>query len=172
MESTLHVNFESSSLPSQSDCVDIPVLSDTILEGTEHFTVSLSATGLPSPGMNGSGDSGVRIDPEASVATVFLEDNDRVGVGFVEESYITDESYGVVTVCIILYGQLERRVMVNVFTVNHTALGMVSCLKCRLLPFPTNHAHVHHEGLPVLHKYILGVYVPVLKYGTSIKVSI
>ncbi len=57
------------------------------------------------------------------MTTVWVHDDDRVMVGFLAENYLTDESYGEVSVCIGLLGELERAVMVNIFTVNNTAVG-------------------------------------------------
>ena len=47
--------------------MDIPINDDAIVEGTESFTVTLSAV---------SGPGNPQIDPLLSVATVFIIDND------------------------------------------------------------------------------------------------
>ena len=56
-----------SALNSRQNIMDIPINDDAIVEGTETFTVTLSAV---------AGPGNPQIDPLLSVATVFIIDND------------------------------------------------------------------------------------------------
>ena len=56
-----------SALNSRQNIMDIPINDDAIVEGTESFTVTLSAV---------VGPGNPQVDPLFSVATVFIIDND------------------------------------------------------------------------------------------------
>ena len=114
--------FESALLSLDSNtsivCVTVDIVGDTILESTEDFLVSLQ-----------SDDSAVEIAlPEL---TVPILDSSNVSVGFVQEEYSVTEG-GSVTVCVMLEGQIDRAVMVNVSTDNNGT----NCVNCKLHELP------------------------------------
>ncbi len=85
---------------------------DDILENTESFQVFLS-----------SEDSGVRTTV-ASVADVYILDNDGVRMGIQERDYVVMETQSVQPICVELIGRIQKNINVALSTSPGTARGM------------------------------------------------
>jgi hypothetical protein len=91
--------------------LNIPILDDSILENTESFTVILTVA---------SDVVNVVIGSER-VTRITILDNDVVTVEFSEAEYSVSEGSGGVSVTVVLSGDTEREVAVDVFTTAGTA---------------------------------------------------
>jgi len=93
----------------QSQTVMITISNDTVVEGLlETFNITLA-----------SSDPAVMLNP--MTATVDIQDDDTVQIGFENPSYIVSESAGSLMVCATLTGQLARDVVVTFFTTDGSA---------------------------------------------------
>ena len=102
-------------------CTNIPVVDDSIVELTEMFAVILT-TSEPD------------VDLQDASAPVDIIDNDRVVIGFEMEQYQGEEG-GMVEVCAVLMnGTLERSLIVEVFTRDISARGLLLCYSYGRLP--------------------------------------
>ena len=110
--------FPPSSESRQTQCVELRLIDDTILEDVETFQLQLST-------------SASRVNITQSSATVSLVDNDRVYVSLERNEYTTTEDgEGVVEVCVELVGVTATEVEVQLSTVAGTAQG-----ECAVLDF-------------------------------------
>ena len=115
--SSAGLDFEPSPQPlfftsnSSRACTSFTIIDDVILEGVESFEVSLSAEEDPA------------ILFSHSSVVVEIQDNDRVTVGLIKESYTVVEEGGAVEVCIRLNGAIERVVIVTLATEGASATG-------------------------------------------------
>ena len=98
----------------QSNCINILIQSDTVLEDSESFTIHLESTNHT--------DSRVSLGTVATARITILDD-DNVTVGMESESYTADESDRQTSVCIVLWGETERDVEVNFYTLAQSAKG-------------------------------------------------
>ena len=98
--------------PQQTECVDVLILDDDILEDVETFHVGITTT-VP------------RVTIVTSTAMVSVVDEDSVEVTLVtrELNVTEEEEGGTVEVCVEEEGVLEKEVEVQLFTVAGTAHG-------------------------------------------------
>ena len=87
----------------------ITIANDALIEGTEEFTITISAVNLP---------AGVTLDP---AATVQIEDDDSATLAFSEATYTVAEDAGPLTVAVVLSAQATNDVDFTVSTTDDTA---------------------------------------------------
>lgn len=93
------------------ECFSISILDDSIVEQNETFSVLLT-----------SSNSATEISP--SSATVTINDDDTVVIGWSSVSFEFDESGPFATVCAeIVQGEIARRVSVFFLTIDDTTQG-------------------------------------------------
>lgn len=104
--------FAPSSAPHQTECVDVYIINDVILEDVETFHLEITTT-VP------------RVSITQSTATVRVYDEDSVEVSLVEDVIRVPEEMegGEVDVCVIRTGVIEKAVVVQLSTQPQTALG-------------------------------------------------
>ncbi len=96
----------------RKQCVSISLNEDNVLENTESFQVFLT-----------SQDSGVHTTA-ASVADVYILDNDGVRMGIQKREYEVMEAQRIQPVCVDLLGRIEKSISVMLSTSSNTATGM------------------------------------------------
>ena len=101
-------------------CVDVPIDDDDRVENPENFTIVVDGD-----------DPDVDFVPPTSVVTV--TDNDRVVIGFEMERYQGDEGEAVEVCAILRNGSLGRPVIVEVFTNDLSAEGLIELMLSKLL---------------------------------------
>ena len=104
--------FQPSVEPRQTECVEVFLVNDDILEDVETFHLEIS-TAVP------------RVDVSLSTAVVIMMDDDDVYVSLVSSEYSVEEEAErrEVEVCVQLTGVIEREVEVTLFTEEDTAHG-------------------------------------------------
>lgn len=100
---------------STSQCYQVTILDDLVLEDTEHLEAELTAPG------------GVaRVSVGTSVVRAAIIDDDSVMVGFSQTDFTVDEDEPQalsVSVCVEMVGELEREVSVSVASERGSADG-------------------------------------------------
>ncbi len=109
---TLFRNESISHTGLRRQCVSIALNDDNVLENTESFQVFLT-----------SQDSVVHTTA-ASVADVYILDNDGVRMGIQEREYEVMEAQRIQPVCVELLGRIEKSISVMLSTSSNTATGM------------------------------------------------
>lgn len=101
--------------PSETDttnCENIQLLSDTVIEGTEVFSVQISSTDL-------------NVNILTQSASIVIQDESTVDIEFARSVYSVREDEGTLQVCAELSGgTLQRNIEVELTTQDSTALGM------------------------------------------------
>ena len=93
--------------PSESvTCTSINLVSDTILEGDEGFSLLMT-----------SSDPAVTLG-QTTTTYVTIRDDDTVQVVFEQEQFTVEESDIEVSICVMLQGSIERSITVMLSTKN------------------------------------------------------
>ena len=115
---TSSIIFSSSSESLQTECINIGILDDAILENVETFRLEIS-TSVPH----------VTIAHNESVSDVSVVDDDSGSVDLVRSVYEVEEVEGSeVEVCVRLTGVTERAVKAEISTLSDTAYGETLCV--------------------------------------------
>eukprot|EP00731_Ephydatia_muelleri_P034623 Em0068g18a len=105
------ISFVSGNRQNDTSCFNITIIDDMITENTNYFTIYIT-----------SNDIGLKLTTPIN-ATVCIEDNDYIMVGFSSPIYTTNGGAGYVQVCAeILKGTLEKSVSVHLTSTNDTAI--------------------------------------------------
>lgn len=117
----------------QTNCIDIGIVDDTIVEGTEVFTVTVSSTdpvGFSSDSVIVSiidnQDSTLHYPCAVNCVCNFSLSHSGVIVGFLDSSYNVSEG-SIHSVCVELSGTLQRNVIVSVTIYGTSATGEIEC---------------------------------------------
>jgi hypothetical protein len=113
MTTGLRLTFGSSSALNVPVPVPVDIVPDGVLENDETFTASLTLV-----------PSALLVSVNPSLATVTIEDDDEVQIGFNPDSYTVNEGAGTVTLTArVISGSLERDVEIEFSTADDTAMG-------------------------------------------------
>lgn len=104
--------FPNSTETHQTQCHQINIINDKILEGTEHFEIRLRAP-----------EGVARISMGRDHTTVTIDDDDQVMIQFMQTEFSVDEdgSERTVQVCVVLEGEISRQVSATISTQPGTA---------------------------------------------------
>ena len=95
-----------------TNCQNIQLLSDTVVEGTEVFSVQLSSMDL-------------NVNILTQSASIVIQDESTANIEFARSVYSVREDEGTLQVCAELRsGTLQRNIEVELTTQDSTALGM------------------------------------------------
>lgn len=104
-------------------CTNFSIIDDSTVEETENFIVQLTGED--------------RVIPLNDRTRIFINDTDVVDVDFSQSTYSVSETDGEVTVCVNLDAEVEKKVTVELVTIEETAQ--------RLLDFAYTHTEVMFE---------------------------
>ena len=98
--------------------VDIPIVNDNVVEGTEDFTATISTANTGFPSISAGDDD---------TATISIVDNDDLEVNFNPTQYSVNEGDGSVTLTLVANATASFDYTVEVLTQDGTATGNFEC---------------------------------------------
>ena len=111
------VSFLNSTETQQTQCYQVNIINDNVLEGVESFEMILQAP-----------ENVDRVDVDIGHIIVTINDDDHVTIGFKQTEYSVaeDGSEGGVNVCVLLEGAIDRDASVSI-------ISQIGTAGCKLL---------------------------------------